>query len=275
MKRYFFRSPSTDPFFNLAFENWILNSDKFAGSQVCFVYRNQPCLVVGRNQNVWAECNVQAAKSASIPILRRFSGGGAVVHDLGNWNYSLHADREVFSRSMGAELIIKALDPTGKRLFISPRHDILMRPNGAKVSGSAYKISRSRAYHHGTLLLESNLSVLLPLLRSPLDILPPDEECAFGGVSSVRAALVANFDSCKVEDIPSKLITAFEPDEIAEADYKNVEIEREIQLLQSPDWIYGKSPAFKVRLPDGSIVKIVEGRDSEGNLFNYNLFTRV
>ena len=217
---------------------------------------------------MWAECDVQAAKSASIPILRRFSGGGAVIHDLGNWNYSLHVDRDAFTRSMGAELIIKALDPAGESLYISPRNDILMRPNSAKVSGSAYKIARSRAYHHGTLLLESNLSALLPLLRSPLNILPPDEECSFGGVSSVRAALVANFEGCRVDEFVQKLVKAFNPDEIVEALEMNAEIERDMQLLQSPEWIYEKSPAFKVRLADGRILKVVNGRDPDGNFLN-------
>ena len=54
----------------------------------CLVYLNYT-IVVGRNQNVNAECDVKAFTFWGGKIARRRSGGGAVYHDLGNLNYSI------------------------------------------------------------------------------------------------------------------------------------------------------------------------------------------
>ncbi len=257
MRRFLFASQSCDPFYNLALESWFLTASKFFGSELMFIYRNEPCLVIGRNQNAWAECDVALARSKNIPILRRFSGGGAVIHDLGNWNYSFHADRERFNRSAGAELIINALDPSKTQLTLSPRHDIY-NSNGAKISGSAFKITRNRAYHHGTLLLQSNLSELLPLLHSPLHILPPDADCAFGGVSSVRAVKVENFIGCTVAQFPALIERAFGC-QIQIPNVPEEELEADRLLLKSWDWTFGKSPAFKALVNNGQVVLVTEG----------------
>lgn len=257
MRRFLFASPSNDPFYNLALENWFLNAERFFGSELMFIYRNKPCVVIGRNQNAWAECNVALARSRSIPILRRFSGGGAVIHDLGNWNYSFHVDRERFNRSAGAELIIKALDPSKTHLSVSPRHDIYNQ-SGAKVSGSAFKITRNRAYHHGTMLLESDLLDLLPLLRSPTEIMTPDADCPFGGVSSVRAAKVENFTGCSLSEFPALIERAFDAP-LQAPHVPDAELEADQQLLKSWHWTFAKSPAFKARLANGRVVQVIDG----------------
>lgn len=256
MQRYLFASKSTDPFYNLALENWFLKAERFAGSELMFIYRNEPCVVIGRNQNVWAECNVPLAKARRVPILRRFSGGGAVIHDLGNWNYSFHVDRAQFTRSAGAELIMSAVDPKRLHLSLSPRHDIYC--GEAKVSGSAFKITRTRAYHHGTLLLESRLHDLLPLLHTETRILPPDEECPFGGISSVRAAKVDNFTGCSAVEFPGLIEKAFGV-MLQVASIPEAELESDQRLLRSWDWTFAKSPVFKARLQSGHIVRVAEG----------------
>ena len=44
------------------------------------LYRDDPCVVIGRNQNPWKEVNIRAARQAGIPFIRRHSGGGTVYH---------------------------------------------------------------------------------------------------------------------------------------------------------------------------------------------------
>ena len=44
---------------------------------------NTPSVVIGRHQNPWLEVDVEYAKAKKLNLVRRFSGGGAVYHDLG------------------------------------------------------------------------------------------------------------------------------------------------------------------------------------------------
>lgn len=44
---------------------------------------NTPSVVIGRHQNPWLEVDVQYLEEKGINLVRRYSGGGAVYHDLG------------------------------------------------------------------------------------------------------------------------------------------------------------------------------------------------
>ncbi len=44
------------------------------------LYRDSPCVVIGRNQNPWKEVNLRASRKTGIPFIRRHSGGGTVYH---------------------------------------------------------------------------------------------------------------------------------------------------------------------------------------------------
>ena len=131
---------------------------------------------------------------AKVDLVRRRSGGGAVFHDEGNVNWSFICDLPDFTRDKHVELVVRALRGLGVcRARVNDRHDIVLdqgleqqrvdtadthrtpwktpddnplRP--LKVSGSAYKLARNRALHHGTALLKSpNLNVISQYLRSP------------------------------------------------------------------------------------------------------------
>ena len=90
-------SNSTDPYFNLSFEDWCVNKlyastpvlkrtfhrlfrHKSPEEPLLLLYRDDPCVVIGRNQNPWKEVNIRAARQAGIPFIRRHSGGGTVYH---------------------------------------------------------------------------------------------------------------------------------------------------------------------------------------------------
>ena len=193
-------SLSTNPWFNLAFEDHLFRTID-PTLPICFLYRNSPCVVVGRNQNPWKELNSASMRSLSLPMVRRRSGGGTVYHDLGNTNYSFHIPREAFDRRTHAELVSRALNgpPVGLQqsrsdlargdvgAYVNGRNDICIRVKSGfdrhstsktrseadelgyeerKVSGSAYKLVNKRAYHHGTMLLSASLGSLGSSLRN-------------------------------------------------------------------------------------------------------------
>jgi lipoate-protein ligase A len=72
-------STLTDVYSNLAIEEWLLRETK-PDRHILFLWRNKPCVVVGRNQNPFQECNLRFMKEKNIPLVRRRSGGGAVYH---------------------------------------------------------------------------------------------------------------------------------------------------------------------------------------------------
>jgi hypothetical protein len=69
-----------------------------APGHTLFLWRNEPTVVIGRCQNPWKECNVQAMQAKGVHLARRTSGGGAVYQDLGNTNFTFLSSTENFDK---------------------------------------------------------------------------------------------------------------------------------------------------------------------------------
>ncbi|KAG8222401.1 hypothetical protein J437_LFUL003022 [Ladona fulva] len=152
-----FISQANDIFTNLALEDWIYRHFDFTNHHVLLLWRNSPCVVIGRHQNPWTEANVSRLSEAGIPIARRNSGGGTVYHDGGNLNLTFFTPRNRYNRFSNLELIGRALATEfGIRTTISPRDDLLLEGD-YKISGTAAKLGHPSAYHHCTLLVNVNM----------------------------------------------------------------------------------------------------------------------
>ena len=57
-----------------------LFKEKPVQEPLLLIYRDKPCVIIGRNQNPWKEVNFSALHRANIPFIRRRSGGGTVYH---------------------------------------------------------------------------------------------------------------------------------------------------------------------------------------------------
>lgn len=171
-----FVSKLSDPFLNLAIEDYIYNKMPLSSSEKfnrLLFYINSPCVVIGKNQNPWKEANIPLLTSVQIPLLRRRSGGGTVVHDSGNVNFSFMTTKKEFSRFKFVELVCQAVNTNGTSKYgveVNERGDItttkLSDGINYKVSGSAYKLSKGKSYHHGTMLLNLKLDILGQLLST-------------------------------------------------------------------------------------------------------------
>lgn len=170
---------STDPFFNLSAEEYFLcekDEDFF------LLWQNEPCIVIGRNQNAADEINRGYVRARSLPVVRRITGGGAVYHDAGNLNFSFIINGEA-DRVELCQPVIDVLRSIGVVAEISGRNDITV--DGRKVSGTAMCSHGGRSLFHGTLLISANLEAMSEALK-------PDETKLIGhGVKSVRSR-VAN-----------------------------------------------------------------------------------
>lgn len=166
-----------DPRWNLALDEAIARS---AGPHPTLrLWRNGRAVVVGRFQLARAEVELAFAGATATPILRRFTGGGAVYHDPGNLNVSLVLDRDAPPLAEQPDL---ARLPTLYGLLLEPlaraveglglpvertERDLLV--GGRKVSGVAAWLGRERVLVHGTLLVDADLERLGRLLAGPGD----------------------------------------------------------------------------------------------------------
>ncbi|KAJ3260413.1 hypothetical protein HK103_000555 [Boothiomyces macroporosus] len=107
MSIQYFISKSTNPFLNLAFEDWLFRHNP--ARHILFFYRNTQSIVIGRNQNPWKEINFTALRAHNVPLVRRNSGGGTVYHDIGNTNYCHIMPRDIFERDLTVKIIRNAL----------------------------------------------------------------------------------------------------------------------------------------------------------------------
>jgi len=145
----------TDPYFNLALEEYLLRE---VNGEYFVLWRDEPCIVVGKNQNTLSEINEEYIKKHDIKVVRRQSGGGAVFHDLGNLNFTfiVEDDGKRFNDFETFVIpIIGVLNELGVKAEFSGRNDLLI--DGRKFSGNAQCKYKNRGMHHGTLLFSSDI----------------------------------------------------------------------------------------------------------------------
>jgi lipoate-protein ligase A len=240
-----------DPWFNLATEKSIFR-DMDADTHVLFLWRNDNTIVIGRHQNPWTECHTELMEQDGVQLARRQSGGGAVYHDLGNTNFTFMSPREHYDKNANNKIILGAMRKLGIELEASGRNDLVIMQNDGprKVSGSAFKETKDRCFHHGTLLINANLAKLAQYLN------PSKKKLESKGIKSVRSR-VANLTEFN-EDIDHAQIEC----EIIESffDYYGAECEVErlnydtlkdipaldeyYQKQKDWDWRFGETPKF-------------------------------
>ncbi len=240
---------STNPYFNLAFDEYALKHINI-DEDFFFLWRNEPSVIIGKNQNTLEEINQAFIDKSNIKVARRVSGGGAVYHDFGNLNFTfiINVDNpgEVNYKKF-VQPVIDALAQMGVRAQASGRNDILI--NGLKISGNAQRMANKKVMHHGTLLYDVNIENLVQALH-----VVPDKYIS-NGVKSVRAR-VTNIkehlpESTDIFDFWNSLHFFLSNQG---KDKEIVLNEKEIAMIEFEamnrfatwDWIYGESPEFNV-----------------------------
>jgi len=245
MKNLLYISSSADGWRNLAVDEWLLDHLEEDAFLLSF-YVNENAVIIGRNQNPWKECGLDAMARDGVQLVRRVTGGGAVYHDAGNLNYSLIAGRSRYDQDEQYELILRALRSLGLPCERSGRNDLLA--GGRKFSGSAFCQRGNIRQHHGTLLVNAALD------RLPRYLQPDPRKLQAKGVESVRGR-VCNLGSfrpgLRVEKVREALIETYRaalgpfeswsPDAAAGlAPYE--------EKHRSWEWRMGKTPAFDLEL---------------------------
>ncbi len=255
----------TDPFHNLAVEKHLMDTLP-EDTAILYLWQNDHTIVVGRNQNPWAECRVEAFLQSGGRIARRLSGGGAVYHDLGNLNFTFILPKREFDVMKQLSAISMAVNAFGIPSQLSGRNDL--QSNGRKFSGNAFYKAGGSAYHHGTLLVDTNMDAMSHYLTVDAKKLESK------GVKSVPSRVV-NLKSLQQElniaDLQEALYLAFgkvygyTPVMIDEYMLDSPTLDRLSQQFSHNDWVYPQAHPYgysvSERFPWGSVtVKLlVEG----------------
>lgn len=157
-------SPSHDAYFNIALEEYLLY--KYPTEDIFLLYINAQSIIVGKFQNTLAEINLDYVKDKNIKVVRRMSGGGTVYHDLGNLNFSFHTllgTNDFMDFSQFTEPVIHLLNELNVPAKLEGRNDLLV--DGKKFSGNAKLARNGKMIQHGTILFNSEMSVLGDALK--------------------------------------------------------------------------------------------------------------
>ena len=197
MKLKIIRTDNTNPYENLALEEH-LTMNVGEDEVLLYLWQNAHTVVIGRNQNPWRECDVEAVKRDKVYLARRMSGGGAVYHDMGNLNFTFIARDELFDIEKQTDVILLAYRLLGINAEKTGRNDLTVE--GRKFSGHAYFSTGGFNYHHGTIMM----NVVPEDLSKYLNV--PDSKLRSKGVESVRSRVTNLVDHIKEEKLKDKAL---------------------------------------------------------------------
>lgn len=268
----FIKNKNTDVYFNLAMEEYFF--EKFKKDEVFMLWINEPSVVIGKHQNLIEELNMKYCFENNIKIARRLSGGGTVVHDFGNLNYTYITnttgdtalDFKEFLKPMYNALLNLNIDA-----HISPRNDF--RVLEKKICGHSQFMRKKRVLHHGCILFDSNLDNLRNALNvKNKKIISKSAKSVKSSVANLKEISKLDYEiSDFLEKLKNEILKTqenFEIYELTKEDILNIDKIKSEKYV-TKDWIYGQSPKctffldeerdYTVEIDGGKIEKINMG----------------
>ena len=251
-------SNSTDPYTNLAMED-LLFRDHVSKEcpNILFLYQNKPSVIIGRAQNPWLEANLPYLEKNDINIIRRQSGGGTVYHDLGNLNYCFLALNDYYLVDQHLRIITQALEDLEIKSNVNKRNDIIIKTNNnvdKKISGSAFRTSKDRSFHHATLLINSNIDNLIKSISSTHKIINAK------GVQSIRSSVMnikeinpyINISNI-IKKISDRYMLLHDISDINDLndinDISDIIKNNNTPIITSEKWLFEKTLGFNISIP--------------------------
>ncbi|PWG00376.1 lipoate--protein ligase [Levilactobacillus bambusae] len=271
---------------NLATEQYLMNSGKVSVPFMLF-YIEEPCIIVGRNQNTLEEINEDYCREHHITITRRLSGGGAMYQDLGNLCFSFIVpakDQRFGDFGKLAAPIVDALHEMGVTgAEVNGRNDLTV--DGKKFSGNAMYTRDGKTFSHGTLMFDVDTSDVANALHVPKDkIESKGIKSVRSRVTNLKPYLKPEYQDLTTEGFRDELTKrVLGVTTMAEAETHEYQLDDEDRaaikaieddLYRNWDWVYGKSPEFTVQkrkhFTNGTIdarFQVDNGRISEVKLY--------
>ncbi|MDN7146221.1 lipoate--protein ligase [Liquorilactobacillus mali] len=265
--------------YNLALETYLMEHADLQ-EPILYFYINSPCIILGRNQNIYEEVNLEYVRQQQIIVTRRTSGGGAVFDDLGNVSFSFITKDDGHSNgafSKFTEPVIAALHEMGAiGAKLVGRNDLQI--DDKKFSGNAMRLDRGRMFSHGTLMYDVDLSVIEKALNVPKDkIAAKGIKSVHSRVTNLKPFFTPEYQQLTIEEFRDTLAQKIlrvsdlkQANEYILDDAAKQAVEAINQKTFSNwDWIYGNSPQAAIQhrqhFPQGTIdfrLKIEHGHIS-------------
>lgn len=233
-------------FYNLSLEEELLFQAQ-SNETILYLWINEPCVIIGRNQVPFMECNMEYTRNKNINIVRRNSGGGAVYQDLGNLNYTFINKIGEKNTEKQKKLLLEVLNELGIKGYFSGRNDILI--NQKKISGQAEYSEDDNEYLHGTLMINVNMENL------EKSLIPSSNKLKSKGIKSIKSRVINISEYNKdinIEQVKEIMIRRFQEifGKVEKIEYFS-EKEKEIlskKKYQSEDWNINESPQYSVKV---------------------------
>lgn len=242
-----FRTDCTDPHRNLAVEQALLETVE-EDTCILYLWQNRHTVVIGRNQNAWRECRTEQMEADGVFLARRLSGGGAVFHDLGNLNFTFLVRKPGYDLDRQLGVIVEACRLLGIPAERSGRNDVLT--GGRKFSGNAFYEHQGRCYHHGTLLVDVDMTAMGRYLS------PSKAKLEAKGVSSVRSRVV-NLKELRpdltIGEMAARMEEAFQSvygmgaERLETSALDGTYVDALTEKNRSWDWLYGRDIPCELR----------------------------
>ena len=185
-------SPFSDIYFHLAAEEYLL---KQGNEDIFMLWQDTPSVVIGKHQRLRSEVDQEWAEREQVHIARRFSGGGAVYHDLGNVNLTfIETTPRLPEFVTYLQRTLDFLNSMGLMATGGERLGIYL--NGLKISGSAQCLYKDRVLYHCTLLYDTDLTALHQALN-PEPMVDDETLSSVYAVPSVRSEVLIFAGICR------------------------------------------------------------------------------
>lgn len=223
-------SENTSPYYNLALERSLFDFVD-EDTVILYLWQNSHTIVIGKNQNAYAECKVDEFIGAGGTLARRPSGGGAVYHDLGNLNFSIICKESIAKEHTYQRIVKEALRFFGIVSEFNGRNDLTV--DDKKFSGNAFYIKDDVLCQHGTILINSDFKELSKYLTPDISKL---ERNHVKSVESRVVNLSEIADKITVESMKEAMIKATNAVRLGKAPTES-KVEEYKKIFENDEWI--------------------------------------
>ena len=223
-------SENTSPYYNLALERSLFDFVD-EDTVILYLWQNSHTIVIGKNQNAYAECKVDEFIKDGGTLARRPSGGGAVYHDLGNLNFSIICKESIANEHTYQRIVKEALSYFGIVSEFNGRNDLTV--DDKKFSGNAFYVKDDVLCQHGTILINSDFKELSKYLTPDISKL---ERNHVKSVESRVVNLSEISDKITVDSMKEAMIKATNAVRLGKAPTES-KVEEYKKIFENDEWI--------------------------------------